>query len=143
MKTILIVKALLLDAEGRLLVLRRSGTHPTLAYHHDIPGGVVDPGEEPAAALVREIKEETGLSLKPQECVLAFTGTEDWHNDSRIRMLYVVRLKQRQPEVTISWEHDQATWMAMAEIPKIEHEYTPFYREAFHYVQKNDILNDL
>jgi 8-oxo-dGTP diphosphatase len=46
---------------GRVLVARRApGLH--LEGLHEFPGGKILEGEEPAAAAIRELREETGLS---------------------------------------------------------------------------------
>ncbi len=45
----------------RKVVLVRQYRHGLGAVHFEIPGGVVDPGEEPAAAARRELLEETGF----------------------------------------------------------------------------------
>jgi 8-oxo-dGTP pyrophosphatase MutT (NUDIX family) len=37
-----VAKALLVDTNGKILLLRRSGTHPHFAYHLDFPGGEVE-----------------------------------------------------------------------------------------------------
>nr|GID87304.1 NUDIX hydrolase [Actinoplanes derwentensis] len=49
--------ALFFDDENRVLLVK-----PTYKAGWDIPGGYVEPGESPHAALVREIKEEIGLT---------------------------------------------------------------------------------
>ncbi|MFG2005886.1 NUDIX hydrolase [Spirillospora sp. NPDC048911] len=49
------------DEAGRLLVVRR-GTPPGLGLW-SIPGGRVEPGETDVAAVVRELREETGLEV--------------------------------------------------------------------------------
>jgi 8-oxo-dGTP diphosphatase len=143
MKTILIAKALILDASNDALLMHRSSTHPTLAHHADLPGGIVEPGEEPSQALVREIKEETGLIVNLDQLKLAYTGSEDWKGDSRIRMLYVVRLSETQPSVTISWEHEDASWLPLEKFPAIEHEYNHFYKVGLAYLREKQILKDL
>jgi 8-oxo-dGTP diphosphatase len=49
--------------DGRIAAVRvtRDGAAPYL----DLPGGALDPGEDDAAALVREFGEETGLTIRP------------------------------------------------------------------------------
>jgi ADP-ribose pyrophosphatase YjhB (NUDIX family) len=53
--------AVVRDAYGRLLLVRR-GTPPAQGSW-TLPGGRVEPGESPAAAAAREVREETGLDV--------------------------------------------------------------------------------
>lgn len=46
--------------EGRLLAVQR-GPGGAAAHKWELPGGKVEPGERPAAALARELEEELGL----------------------------------------------------------------------------------
>ncbi|GAA1316465.1 NUDIX domain-containing protein [Pseudonocardia xinjiangensis] len=55
--------ALTYDDGGRLLLIRR-GNEPGRGLW-SLPGGRVEPGEDDAAALVREMAEETGLLIRP------------------------------------------------------------------------------
>ena len=41
-----------------------------------LPGGAIDPGEEPAEALVREIREETALEIVPERIVGVYSGPD-------------------------------------------------------------------
>ena len=52
----------MIEREGRVLVAQRP-PQKHLALKWEFPGGKVEPGEEPAAALVREIKEELGCDI--------------------------------------------------------------------------------
>ena len=65
-----IVLAAVVDDRGRLLVQPRVGDAP-LAGTWELPGGKVLPEENHAAALVREVEEETGLVVRVGELALA------------------------------------------------------------------------
>jgi 8-oxo-dGTP diphosphatase len=52
--------ALIRDPEGRVLLVR-----PTYKPGWEIPGGLVEPGESPAAACTRELEEELGICRTP------------------------------------------------------------------------------
>jgi 8-oxo-dGTP diphosphatase len=57
------VGALTFDEEGRLLLVRRANDPGRGLW--SLPGGRVEPGEDDAVALVREMAEETGLVVRP------------------------------------------------------------------------------
>ncbi len=57
------VGGLAYDDEGRLLLVRRA--HDPGRGRWSLPGGRVEPGEDDSAALVREMREETGLDVEP------------------------------------------------------------------------------
>jgi 8-oxo-dGTP diphosphatase len=48
--------------DGRVLLVRRGRPPGRGAW--SLPGGKVEPGETPAAAVVREVREETGLEVR-------------------------------------------------------------------------------
>lgn len=47
------------------LVVIRQFRYPVNAYMYEVPAGLVDAGEDPMEAAVREMKEETGLEFEP------------------------------------------------------------------------------
>lgn len=59
--TVLVAAAILIERGRVLLTQRKSGTH--LAGAWEFPGGKVEPGEDPRDALVRELREETGVDI--------------------------------------------------------------------------------
>jgi len=61
------VGAVVHDAGGRLLLIRRG--HAPSAGMWSVPGGHMEPGESEAAAVVREVVEETGLRVRPDRVV--------------------------------------------------------------------------
>jgi len=61
------VGAIVHDRDGRLLLIRRG--HPPAEGLWSLPGGRVEPGEDDATAVAREVAEETGLAVKPVRLV--------------------------------------------------------------------------
>ena len=65
--TVRCVGAIAHDARGRLLLVQRANEPGRGLW--SIPGGRVEPGEDDATALAREMLEETGLLVRPGELV--------------------------------------------------------------------------
>jgi ADP-ribose pyrophosphatase YjhB (NUDIX family) len=59
------VGALIYDADGRLLLIRRANAPGRGRW--SLPGGRVEPGESDAVAVIREVAEETGLIVTAHE----------------------------------------------------------------------------
>ncbi|MCL2553599.1 MAG: (deoxy)nucleoside triphosphate pyrophosphohydrolase, partial [Actinomycetia bacterium] len=59
----MVVGGAVLD-RGRLLAARRTAP-PELAGQWELPGGKVEPGERDEDALVRELREELGVTVRP------------------------------------------------------------------------------
>jgi len=60
-----VVAVALTDAQGRVLIAQR----PFDKEHGglwEFPGGKIEPGESPEAALVRELREELGVTIAPE-----------------------------------------------------------------------------
>ena len=64
------VAAIVRDAENRVLFIRRADNG-----HWGFPAGAIDPGETPAEAVVREVREETGLQVRPARVAGVFGGS--------------------------------------------------------------------
>lgn len=111
------VKVIVYDADGRMLVLRRGHTHPTLALHPDLPGGYVDPGESLIEAALREVREETGFELSPDDIQHEHTAHTPL---GAAWAIFSARVETTCPSVLISWEHDQYDWMHVRDFVSID-----------------------
>jgi 8-oxo-dGTP diphosphatase len=67
MRTVIVAAAVLIESGRVLLTQRKSGTH--LAGAWEFPGGKVEAGEDPRAALRRELREELGIEAVVGEIV--------------------------------------------------------------------------
>jgi 8-oxo-dGTP diphosphatase len=67
MQTVLVAAAILIEGDRVLLTQRKAGTH--LAGAWEFPGGKVGVGEDPRAALRRELEEELGIDAIAGEIV--------------------------------------------------------------------------
>jgi 8-oxo-dGTP diphosphatase len=67
MRTVIVAAAVVVEGDQVLLTRRKPGTH--LAGAWEFPGGKVEPGEDPRAALRRELDEELGIDVSVGEIV--------------------------------------------------------------------------
>ena len=89
-RLVLVVAAALIDADGRVLLAQRP-KGKALEGLWEFPGGKVDAGEGPEDALIRELKEELGITVKA-DCLAPLTFASHAYDDFHLLMpLYVCR----------------------------------------------------
>lgn len=116
MKTIIVAKTIIFNEDGRLLRLRRSRDDNRRPGGTDLPGGKVDDGEAIVAGAVREIREESGLSLDPNTLRLSFSYCQIAYNadvDDQVNVVwlgFIAKLPHGQ-EVALSHEHQGYDWL--------------------------------
>jgi len=90
LKIVLVAACALVDVDDRVLLARRP-PGKSMAGLWEFPGGKVDEGELPEAALIRELKEELGIDVT-QACLAPFTFASHSYEDFHLIMpLYVCR----------------------------------------------------
>ena len=110
------VKVLVLDDQGRVLLLRRSMTSKNNKGKWDLPGGKVDEGEHFDEALLREVAEEAGLSITLERVAGA---TESELPDRKVAYL-LMEGRLLSGEVQLSDEHDDCQWVPRGELASID-----------------------
>ncbi|MEU6544311.1 (deoxy)nucleoside triphosphate pyrophosphohydrolase [Streptomyces sp. NPDC046859] len=106
----IVVGAALLDA-GRLLAARRSAP-ADLAGRWELPGGKVEPGEKPDAALARELREELGVDAEVMERV---PGA--WPLRAPFVLhVWTARLRPGSPAPRPLEDHDALRWLDAGEL---------------------------
>ena len=90
MKLLIVVACALVDADGRVLITKRP-EGKSLAGLWEFPGGKVEPGETPEAALIRELKEELDIDTW-SSCLAPLTFASHSYPDFHLLMpLYACR----------------------------------------------------
>ena len=140
MKLIRSAKIVVLDVNGKALLLRRSNTHPREPLAPDLPGGVIEDGEGMEAGVLRELQEETKLTVAENAIKLLYSLTVDTIPGISVnRFLYGVRLASTEPTITLSYEHDGYTWVDISELVDLERP----YQKGIDYANKHDLWREL
>ncbi len=98
--------------DGRVLAARRT-TPPAAAGRWELPGGKVEPGEDPGHAVVREIAEELG-------CRVAVTGWLPGRSAIAPGLDLVVALVTITTGEPRPVEHDQVRWLTAGELHEVD-----------------------
>ena len=94
---LLVAACALVDADGRVLIAQRP-EGKSMAGLWEFPGGKVEPGETPEEALIRELREELGISVKPA-CLAPLTFASHSYEKFHLMMpLYVCRRFEGTPQ---------------------------------------------
>jgi 8-oxo-dGTP diphosphatase len=91
-----VVAAALADGEGRVLLQRRPPGR-AMAGLWEFPGGKVEPGERPEAALARELAEELGIAVDPAALSPAAFASADNAGRHMLLLLYLCRRWRGEP----------------------------------------------
>jgi 8-oxo-dGTP diphosphatase len=90
MRLLIVVAAALIDADGRVLIAQRP-KNKHFGGLWEFPGGKLGPGERPEQALIRELHEELGVTVK-EACLAPLTFASHAYEDFHLLMpLYVCR----------------------------------------------------
>ncbi len=104
---LLVVACALVDEEGRVLICQRP-QGKQMAGLWEFPGGKVEPGETPEAALIRELDEELGIQVK-QACLAPFVFAS--HNYESFHLLMPLYLCRRWDGFVRAHEHEALAWV--------------------------------
>ena len=108
------VKAAILGPSGRYLAVQRSAQDDIGAGRWEFPGGKLEFGETLEAALVREAREETGLTIVVDRLLYA-SAFQTQPTRQVVLLAYLARSQSE--AVTLSDEHAAYRWLPADALP--------------------------
>ena len=112
--------------DERILLCRISDRLPKDAGCWTLPGGGIEFGEDPVAAMIREVNEETGLIVRP----LGIAGIDSFHIEEEHRAFHAIRIVYRtqildgilrheldgSTDLCAWWSHDEAKRLPLVDL---------------------------
>ena len=116
-KPIILVSAVaLVDRDGRVLLAQRPPGR-SMAGLWEFPGGKVEPGETPEAALIRELGEELGIDTA-ESCLAPLTFASHGYGD--FHLLMIVFLCRKWLGTPRPMEGGELAWVRTAKLRDYE-----------------------
>lgn len=108
---LLVVACALVDVDRRVLIAQRP-EGKAMAGLWEFPGGKIEPGETPEAALIRELEEELGIAAQSACLAPVSFASHSYKKFHLLMPLYVCRKWQGAPEprehIALKWVRPQA-----------------------------------
>jgi len=112
----LTMKTVIVDEQGRTLVIRRSKANKNFPSKWEWPGGKVDPGEDFAVAAIREAREETGLDVE----LTAVAGVAEFEMPRVHVAMLCMEARIIRGTLTLSDEHDASQWVLLSKLAEMD-----------------------
>jgi len=113
---LLVAACALVDVDGRVLLARRP-EGKKMAGLWEFPGGKLNPGETPEAALIRELREELGIDVTAA-CLAPFAfASHDYEGFHLLMPLFVCR---RWKGIPTARENQTLAWVRAARLTEYE-----------------------
>ena len=107
--------------DNRALFVRQARGHP-LEGQWSIPWGVVDLGESPESAAIRETEEESGIKVK----VEGLLGFQNLRQEGWIALLFLCQHVHGEPKSDGGFETDAAAYFSMEEMERFKEPFDPW-----------------
>ena len=121
----------LIKCDGGYLLTKRSKLESTYPKYWDIPGGLVEYGELPKNALIRETLEEVGLNIIPTKIIYEDSNYDKEKDMIFIRLVYLCNLKSSVNDIVLQ-EEEHTNYKVIKSLTELcDDKIVPFLYEVF------------
>ncbi len=125
----------IVEKDGKILVMKRSSKDPFNADYWDLPGGVMNFGEEVMGALKREVKEECGLDIEILSPIDVSTRVGD--EEQYVTVTFICEYKSG--TIKLSKDHSEYKWIEAKKVPDLEELNWVLERSIYPYIEFSSV----
>lgn len=114
---LLVVAAAICDTSNKTILLSKRPPNKPMPGKWEFPGGKVDAGEAPESAIIREIKEELGVVIEPEQLCCATFASHDYGEFHLLMPVFVCSEWIGEPEPR---EGQELHWFTLAEAQTLD-----------------------
>lgn len=121
----------LIRVDNKYLVTKRSKNESTYPEYWDIPGGLVEYGELPKDAVIRETKEEVNLNIIPTNVIHEDSNLDVEKDMIFIRLVYLCELNDDINNIKLDYD-EHSEYRFIESLDELKGEWiSPFLEEVF------------
>lgn len=121
----------LIKVDNKYLVTKRSKNEPTYPEYWDIPGGLVEYGQLPKDAVIRETKEEVNLNIIPTNVIHEDSNLDVEKDMIFIRLVYLCELNDDINNIKLDYD-EHSEYRFIESLDELKDELiSPFLEEVF------------
>lgn len=123
--------------QDQVLMHKRAETKSKFPGFWIGPGGHVEEGEDVMLAAIREIKEETGVTLRPEEVSLKVLAFHHHLDRGEVWMEYLFRAEISKEQEIHSTNEGETKWVSINDLMSLENVFPPSKFYLKHVLDKN------
>lgn len=112
-------------AENKILLQKRPSSATSFPNYWTLPGGHIDEAEDPHTAIIREIFEETGIELSPEETKLKLSAINHHIDKFQVWVIFGFLSILEKELPAISSSEGECQWFDLEEVKKMKEIFPP------------------
>jgi len=125
-KKVQIVTSALIQNQNKFLIVKRAADETFLPNMWELPGGKVEPEENPNISVLREIQEECGLKIAVIKPGVINSYVSKERNTHYVEIFYLCTIMNKTDEVKLSEEHSEYQWISKGDLENFKFEMTEY-----------------